>query len=186
MIASSIDIKMAARFLDLFGTKESFSFQTFADKKVSPDAAAMKGYKQPKLARILHGTLLKHAEELARLNKEGAGVFFTVNETDGQGRKAGNIIRVRALFVDLDGAPLDPVLAHEIKPHIVVESSPGRFHAYWLTDDCPLDEFKSAQQKLAHQFKGDMKVCDLPRVMRLPGFIHQKAEPFMTRIIFPE
>jgi hypothetical protein len=26
----------------------------------------------------------------------------------------------------------------------------------------------------------------LPRVMRLPGFIHQKAEHFMTRIIFPE
>jgi hypothetical protein len=112
-------------------------------------------------------------------------VFVTVNETDGKGRATTNIVRVRATFVDLDGAPLEPVTTHRIPPHIVIESSPDRWHAYWLTVDCPLKDFKIAQKRLASQFNGDPSVCDLPRVMRLPGFLHQKGEPFMTKIIFP-
>jgi hypothetical protein len=39
------------------------------------------------------------------------------------------------------------------------------------------------QKDLAARFSGDPKVCDLPRVMRLPGFYHRKAAPFLTRII---
>ncbi|MBK7793121.1 MAG: hypothetical protein IPJ62_11745 [Betaproteobacteria bacterium] len=49
---------------------------------------------------------------------------------------------MRAVFLDLDGAPLAPVLAAGLEPHIVVESSPGKFHVYWQTDDCPLDQFE--------------------------------------------
>jgi hypothetical protein len=135
---------------------------------------------------VLHGSLDENAEDLSRLNARGAGVFVTVNETDGEGRKTENIIRVRAQFVDLDGAPLEPVLEHPLGPSITIESSPGRYHAYWLVDDCPLAEFKHAQQRLAAHFNGDPSVCDLPRVMRLPGFFHRKAEPFITRIISPE
>ena len=73
-----------------------------------------------------------------------------------------------------------------VQPDIVVESSLGRWHCYWLVSDCPLDKFKLRQQQLAAKFKSDSKVIDLPRVLRLPGFFHQKAEPFMTRVIFPE
>ncbi len=93
--------------------------------------------------------------------------------------------RVRALFVDLDGAPLLPVLEHTSPPDIIVESSPGKWHAYWRVQDCPLDQFKSAQHRLAAQFQGDTSVCDLPRVMRLPGFFHHKADPYMTRLAYP-
>ena len=110
---------------------------------------------------------------LAALNDEGYGVFFTVNETDGLGRKAENIIKVRALFVDLDGAPLDPVLHAPLEPHLIVESSPERYHAYWFVEDVALERFKILQQALARRFNGDPSVCDLPRLMRVPGFLHQ-------------
>lgn len=112
---------------------------------------------------------------LVKLNNQGYGIFFTVNETDGQGRKAENIIRVRALFVDLDGAPVDPVLDASLEPHIIVESSPGKYHAYWLLRNVPLDNFKPLQQALARRFNGDPSVADLPRLMRVPGFFHQKV-----------
>jgi len=36
---------------------------------------------------------------------------------------------------------------------------------------------------LAERFAGDPLVSDLPRVMRLPGFYHQKNEPFLTHIV---
>ena len=171
------NMNFAKRFVDWLARDESITYQTFDDDSKRKDK---------RLAKVLHGTLDEHGPTLVRLNGEGAGVFVTINQTDGKARTTANIIRVRALFVDLDDAPIEPVLRHVVPPGIVIESSPDRFHAYWLTDDCPLDQFKSAQQRLIKQFNGDKSVCDLPRVMRLPGFIHQKAEPFMTRIIFPE
>lgn len=149
-----------------------FTFQTFDDGEG----------KDPKLARILHGSLDEHAQELKRLNRSGAGVFVTINETDLKGRKAENIVRVRALFVDLDGAPLEPVLAHSPAPHMVVTSSPGRWHAYWLVEGMDLVDFEGAQAALIRKFKADPSVKDLPRVMRLPGFFHLKGEPFRVTI----
>lgn len=160
-----------ARFLSLFA--DCFTFQTFDD---SP-------HKSSALSRIVHGTLREHAATLAGLNEKGAGVFFMVNAGDGMGRKAGNVQQVRALFADLDGSPLPPVQAATLPPHCIVESSPGRWHAYWRVADCPLDRFKPLQQGLAARFDADRKVCDLSRVMRLPGFEHRKGEPFTSRVV---
>ncbi|WP_297924398.1 DUF3987 domain-containing protein, partial [uncultured Agitococcus sp.] len=55
-------------------------------------------------------------------------------------------------------------------------------HAYWLVNNCELEQFKQLQQALAAKFDGDKAVNDLPRVMRLAGFSHNKAESFITRI----
>lgn len=162
----------AARFVTLLAGDELVTFQTFAD---GDDGGAH--------ARILHGTLEERGDALWNLNQRGAGVFVMVNAGDGGGRKANNVVRVRALFADLDGAPLEPVLAVPLHPHIVVESSPQRYHAYWLVNDCPLQDFTRLQAAIAAKFGGDPKVKDLPRVMRVPGFWHQKRAPFQTRIV---
>lgn len=161
----------AARFLTALDDGGKFTFQTFDDN-------AARGNKR--LAQIRHGSLNRHWPELVQLNNRGAGIFVTVNETDLEGRKTGNIVRVRALFVDLDGAPLDPVTTHSTPPHIIGESSPGRWHCYWLVCDVPLDQFEPMQKALAARFNGDPSVHDLPRVLRLPGFVHQKAAPFLS------
>lgn len=167
------DLLTAGRFLDFMAEGEAVTFQTFDD-----DARR----KAPALANVLHGFLDSHAARLQAFNERGAGVFWTVNFTDGGGRKAENVTAVRAVFLDLDGAPLEPVLAAGVEPHAVVESSPGKWHVYWLVNGCKLEEFKLVQQALAAKFNGDPSVNDLPRVMRLPGFIHRKGEPFLTRI----
>lgn len=177
------DLAQAQRFLDLLAYGENLTFQTFSDKKKQDDhRAATPGSKQQNLNRLLYGDLSQHAPMLTQLNHQGAGVFSMVNQGDQKGRKKENVVRVRALFVDQDGAPLEPVMASAVKPHITVESSPGRFHAYWLVKDCPLEQFTQLQAALAAEFNGDPAVKDLPRVMRLPGFFHQKGEPFMTSI----
>ncbi|SEI48478.1 RepB DNA-primase [Azotobacter beijerinckii] len=161
----------AARFLAaLDPTATAWTFQTFDDSPA----------KRPQLARTLHGTLAEHAAELTRLNAAGAGVFITPNETDGAGRKAENIIRVRAAWADFDNpAPdtLEHLGADPLPPSIIVESSAGKWHAYWLADGVALGEFKPLQQAIARHWGSDPAVCDLPRVMRLPGFQHRKGEP---------
>jgi RecA-family ATPase len=152
-----------------------FTFQTFDDNKDRKDGS---------LARVIHGTLAEHWDDLQRLNAQGAGIFITVNATDFKGRTAKNVVSVRALFADLDGAPLGPVLASAPAPQIIVESSPDKWHSYWLARDIALKEFTILQKALATRFGGDPAVHDLPRVMRLPGFVHQKsATPFVTRIM---
>lgn len=173
---------IAKAFLNHLDPRGIFTFQTFDDDKDS---------KSRSLARVLHGTLDQHLAALSRLQQQGAGVFVMVNEGDGvihpgkdTCRNAVNVVAVRAVFVDLDGSPIASVL-EALHPDIVVESSPGRWHGYWLTNDCPLGDFRTRQQQIAAKFAGDPKVIDLPRVMRLPGFFHQKAEPYMTRMKFP-
>jgi len=161
----------ADAFLRMLGDRHTF--QTFADG----------GAHRRDLSRILHGTLAEHAPTLATLNARGAGVFVMVNEGDRKGRKSGNVLRVRALFLDLDGAPLEPVKAAPLAPHCIVESSPNRWHSYWLVFDCSLPDFTPLQKQLAARFNGDPKVCDLARVMRLPGFDHRKGRPCRSRIV---
>lgn len=178
------DLGQAKRFLEILGPGEDFTFQTFSDTKKDDGRNPATSRATPQnLNRILHRELDQHAAVLTSLNKLGAGVFVMVNQGDQKGRKKENVIRVRALFVDLDGAPLEPVMASAVKPHITVESSPGRYHAYWLVKDCPLEQFTQLQAALAAKFNSDPAVKDLPRVMRLPGFFHQKNGAFMTRIL---
>lgn len=154
---------------------EQFTFQTFDDNADRKDRA---------LAHQFHGTLAQHADTLHALNKRGAGVYVTVNATDGKGRTAKNITAVRALFVDFDTADETRVArltALPVPPTVIVESSRGKHHAYWVVDGIKLDEFKTYQKRLIEYFisEGDMPdkaVHDLPRVMRLDGFIHAKVK----------
>src|SRR5690606_17011472 len=134
------------------------------------------------LSNIFHGTLAQHAKALEALNNRGAAVYVMINRGDGKGRKAQNVVEVRAIFVDLDGAPLDQVLIAKAKPHVIVQSSPGRWHAYWRVSHCSLEQFTPLQKALAERFDGDPSVADLPHVMRLPGFWHLKETPFQTEI----
>jgi putative DNA primase/helicase len=172
MEAPTADLGEAERFLRILAPDGQVTFQTFDDNP----------RKDAGLAKIRHGTLTDNAQALTTLNNAGAGVFVMVNEGDGKGRKAANVVRVCALFGDLDGAPLEPVLAVTPKPQIIVESSPGKWHAYWLVSDCHTDHFAGLQKAIAQRFDSDPKVHDLPRVMRLPGFLHRKDNPFKTRI----
>ena len=155
-------------FLEMFGSK--FSFQTFDDK-----------VKNKKVTRQLHGSIKKHFQELSQLNAKGAGVFFTVNETDLMGRSKEHIKKVRAVFIDLDGTPLPDKF--DLEPHCVVNTSKGKYHVYWLVDDMELETFTLYQQALAVRFNSDPKVKDLSRVMRIPGFYHYKKDPYPIKIL---
>ncbi|HKV65626.1 MAG TPA: DNA-primase RepB domain-containing protein, partial [Rhodanobacteraceae bacterium] len=89
----------------------------------------------------------------------------------------------RAYFADFDTVQPPEVATVPLPPHCVIESSCGRWHWYWWIDGAPLDTFADVQRAIAARFGSDPKVNDLPRVMRLPGFLHRKGTPFRTRIV---
>ncbi|RFS27795.1 DUF3987 domain-containing protein [Acinetobacter sp. SWAC5] len=182
MTTPLIDRNEMEYMLDFLGQCESFTFQTLADHA---------DHKDKTLVKTVSGTLAQCYSLLARNNEQGAGVFVTVNQTDGKGRKTENIIRVRALFVDFDTVNMERVgdlVNLDLPPNMVIESSKGKHHAYWVLDknsNIPLDQFTALQKRLIAYFLDDgvdKGIHDLPRIMRLAGFKHQKGEAFITRV----
>ena len=182
MSAPHLDLAQAVRFLTILAPNEPVTFQTFSDREELKVKRLGKKDYDPN-AKIMHGTLStpEDAELLTRLNSKGAGVYIMVNAGDSKGRTAENVVRVRALFIDTDGAPYPADLP--LKPHLVVQSSPGRWHLYWLVDGVVLESFMTLQKALAEHYGTDPSVHDLPRVMRLPGFYHCKAEPVLVELL---
>jgi putative DNA primase/helicase len=177
-----IDLDAAAKFLRwLDHDAEEFTFQTWDDDRKRGDG---------RLVRLLHGRFEEHAEDLAELNRRGAAVAVTMNETDLKGTKRENIVRARALVTDLDNPDderaLDRVRACALRPHRIVETSPGRYHVYWLIEDgdgVVLHEFEGIQRAIAMRFGGDPAVAMLTHRARLPGFLHNKGVPFLVHTL---
>ena len=172
-------------------TAAPMTFQTFDDAKPG-------GQGRPALARILHGPLAQHRAELERLNAAGAGIFAAVNGTDGKGRRKGNVRTLRAWWADVDlkGArePLD-LDRLPLRPSMVIQT-PGGWHLYWLAqtpipcdgEACKIEheaEVKAIARALA-AFGGDLKACDVARVLRVPGFLHLKAEPAPVALLWAD
>jgi len=170
------DLNEANQFIEAIAREGKVCFQTFDDQKDRRNngSRVIPGWK--------YGSLSELSGWLIDENKKGAGIYILVNEGNGSGRSKEHITKVRAVFVDLDGAPITGLRkAHPI-PNIVVESSPGRYHGYWLVEDCPLDKFSQIQSALAQRFNGDQSVKDLSRVMRVPGFLHKKHAAFISKL----
>lgn len=157
-------------FLDEF--RQLHCFQIFGDNAEA---------KKTIFPRWFYNDFKTAEKTLKELNDRGAGIFFVVNETDGQGRTEKNITKINYVFVDLDGAPISPVLNSRLVPNLVVETSPKRFHCYWKVKNLSLSEFPVIQLALAHKFNGDKTVRDVSRVMRVPGFFNQKNDSFLIR-----
>ena len=129
----------------------------------------------------LHATLEAKARTLEKQNQQGCGVFVVINQG---GHDKASITQIRALFADTDGASLEPILNQPCKPHMVIESSPGRWHAYWVIEpSTQLDLFPLLQAAIAQRFETDTAVKDLPRLMRLPGFYHCKSTRFLSKFV---
>ena len=108
-------------------------------------------------------------------------------ETALEGRRtADNIRRVRTLFQEDDRAYTGQF---PIEPSVVVETSPGHFHRYWLiVGEWPADEdgrrdFRGVIERMIRDYGSDPGAKDICRVLRLPGFLNRKrAEAFQVRM----
>ncbi len=164
--------QLARYLLGLFVPPGSdLTWQTFAER---PDVVGSRH-----LTRTWTEPARSALPKLRELNRRGAGVFMTVQETDGHGRKSSNITRIRAVYVDIeDKEPRD----WHLEPSMVIETGKGR-HAYWcVSDTMPLDAFAEVQKRLIKLYDADPAVHDLPRVMRVPGAMHQKSDPVMVTV----
>lgn len=165
-----IDFDSAKRYLSILAPAEDhFTFQTFDDRK--------RGIIAP---RQFHGLLAQHSEKLMEENHNGAGVFVAMNETNLKGRDLVDMVSPRAFWIEADrelpkGLPLPP--------SVTTETSDGRHHVIFAVPNLTWDAFDRGMPILANKFGGDLNAIDRTRVLRLPGFLHRKANPHMVRIV---
>jgi|GEM_PF-2787339 len=169
--------KQAQQFLQILDpSADSFTFQTFDNTKE----------KRPKLTRILNGKLDEYWDRLCLLNDQEAGIYVTFNQTDLKGRKKGNITHYRGVYFEND-AGIDPGTL-PLKPTLIVQTSPGRNHLYFLTLAAPPVTDKTTKQFTAMMRYmvaqgSDKNAKDVARVLRVPGFEnHSHKNPFDVRI----
>lgn len=169
------DITQAKHYLALLDdANKSYTFQTFDD---SPNS------KKPSLARIINGTIDEVFPTLCKLNNQGAGIFVTVNETDGAGRKKENIVRIRSTFIEDDSKAGVSREDFPIRPNMIVNSSQGNYHHYFLTSDMALEQFTPIQNRFIASYQSDASVKDISRVLRLPSFYHMKGSPHLVSLV---
>jgi hypothetical protein len=157
-----LDREAARSFLQyLDPDAEQFTFQTFTDseqRKSTYQKRPETGQPIDPLARVLHGTLDQHWAALVDASRQGAGVFVVINKTTLKGRRSGDgISAVRAHFSDCDGVPKDTIKAAlsllTLTPHIITQTSTGKYHLFWCVDDAPLADFAGTQKSLPHYSK---------------------------------
>lgn len=132
----------------------------------------------------LRGSLTAVASQLQAYNQQGYGIFMTVNAMNPTGpRTLDNVAYIRAHVADLDDVltaqdSLNKAINSSMPPHFIVQSSEGKYHLYWLTEPYKDNNFYAEQQrKIVQLYNSDKHVVDATRVLRVPGFYHNKSTP---------
>jgi hypothetical protein len=128
------------------------------------------------------GAIATHAERWRGVN---GGAFLIPGvmrpeSLENRRQTEADVAWLTSVVVDLDNPDTaeDSLLRleHALGPAgIVVESSPGKLHAYWLLDE-PEDPARVARLRhlLALKVGGDPSFQRIPQVIRIPGTDHQK------------
>jgi hypothetical protein len=167
------DLKTALAHLQWLTGQDNpeVAWQIFDDTKRRPD-----------LARGFHGTLESVKERLIAAQLSGCGVFVSVNETNGRGRRKECMVAYRAAFLDLDNAPLPD--SWPVKPGLVVSSSPGKHQVWWkLEPGTDFVRWQALARGLVERFSGDPKCTLTTQVGRCCGFWHLKDAPHLVTAI---
>jgi len=127
-------------------------------------------------------------EQLKKLNKDGAGIFFSPNRFPVQ-RKKELCQGINAWFFEIDGIPkteqAQRIAKSPICPSFVVETR-NSYHVYFLASEASVENFEDIQRRLIAYFGADKACKDCTRVLRIPGYNHVKEEPYECRLVSAE
>ena len=142
--------------------------------------------------------LTRDPEELERFiakhDKPKRGLFFCVGTVNGKRNKA-NVEEIPGVWADLDFKGVNHTL-EEIRaalaklkclPSLVVRSGHG-LHLYWLLDkgihaQIHAVRIENVLRALADHIGGDTQVCEIARLMRLPGTHNTKFDSWVEVVV---
>jgi hypothetical protein len=165
------------RFLQLLhGNKPTWFLKFHKDRTVRPHEHGAQHF----------GTSSRFLNKMVEANTNGSNVAVAINQIGEFRRTNDNVTGINAVFIDVDNGVTteNELMDLPLPPNIIVATSPGRLHAYWLVSNCSVQKFKRIQRALAKRFDSDRNVCDPARMMRLPGSINwNHGRPVLAQII---
>jgi len=193
----AVDLDMTRKFLVRL-TGEDAPFMWFegiypSPVKSHPNEPQVRQRRYPPVQAT--GTLANCREQLEDWNRAGYGIYYAVNAVAGAKRRASEVQELRAIWADFDsklfasGEDCEKAVRRcisTLEPHIIVESSPGNYHVYWLVNSTDIERAKRIMQSIAQNFGSDSAVANVGGILRLPGFLHTKGEPVLTRMTISE
>lgn len=129
-------------------------------------------------AKKIEGTIEQRFDELRTLNGKGFGVYLVVN---GGGQSDADVTHGQAIFYEHDDIPKEaqvglwqPLGLPE--PTIQIDTGGKSIHSFWVFDQAiPISDWKILQKDLLDFADADRTIKNPSRIMRLPGFTHQKS-----------
>ncbi|MCC2485079.1 hypothetical protein LKM01_25130 [Bacillus pacificus] len=116
---------------------------------------------------------LKQNPEIKRVTVKVKGEATTIEAV----RTLETMKRLKQEFLEMFEKQLEGTL--------IVETRNG-FHIYWLVEDGEIEDFVLVEEAIINIFGewADKAVSDLPRILRIPGFLHYKEEdePFICTV----
>lgn len=150
-----IELKTTDEFLSHFGDK--LIFEALGENQIP----------------AMYGSYKQWKKRLQELNKRGYNIYFTVNEMKpGTKRTKDKFKKARAVWIDDDKS--GKIQTFPIDPSITVESSPGKYQYYWLTEQVDINEWQSIMNGLTEEYNGDPKAKLVTQILRVPGYVNNK------------
>jgi len=130
-------------------------------------------------------------DELRKLNKKEAGIFFAYNDfgEDGTQRNKENVKKINAWGMEIDNIPKEEqwkkIINSPLNPSIIVETR-NSYHCYWLASKATIENAKIILQGLIQYFDSDPAMKNIAVLLRVPGFNHNKNEPYPVKTVMLE
>jgi|DEB0MinimDraft_6_1074348.scaffolds.fasta_scaffold49065_2 hypothetical protein len=139
---------------------------------------------------------IKNKDHAKELNKDGYAIYQTVN-TFEEYRRETHLKKLNYFYVEFDDCnKLDQAMRLKpfLEPTKIIESKAG-YHVYWeIEDDLVKNEgkdraiiiYKAILNQMVYHFNSDDAVKDVTRILRVPGYYHQKnpEDPFMIKKVY--
>ena len=119
-------------------------------------------------------------KDVAEASSKGYDCYFVPAVLAGTSRKKAFFKESRVAWVDYDKATPQPPLPEGKEPSYVVESSPGKYHMYWLLDEAVGPWPTEGANKHLIQAVGDgadKSGFDCTQLLRVPGTLNYKYDP---------
>ena len=131
-----------------------------------------------------HATYTQQAKKFSQYQARGLEPFVAAGYMDGEGHGNANVEHTWALAIDFDGdfpacLKNNPLLA----PSLLIETSPGHYHAIWVLDAlCPKELATKVLKAMTIRLGGDLAFAKPSQFIRLPGFVNAKRG-FISRLV---
>ena len=128
--------------------------------------------------------------EQQKYNKLGYGVYWTLNEFNGE-RKIANCNKINYWICDIDEDSkenqMEKIKSLLLHPTLIIETKRG-YQCYWKAKDATIENYKKIEKRIIAELNGDKNCTDVSRLMRVPYNLHQKnpKEPFMVNVVYED